>query len=95
MPLLVCFGRELGNKHAIQLFQHNRIEDDWVWKDENNTTEYFCQKPKNPIQNLMFLKIAISDSIGEDKLKSLPDINSNIYEIGIENPTLIFLFTEI
>jgi len=92
MPLLVCFGRELGNKHAIQLFQHNRIEDDWAWKDENNTTEYFVKKPKNPIQKSdVFLKIAISDSIGEDKLKSIPDINSNIYEIGIENPTPHFL----
>src|SRR5690606_18452055 len=30
-------------------------------------------------------------AIGEDKLKSIPDINSNIYEIGIENPTPHFL----
>lgn len=92
MPLLVSFGRELGNKHALQLFQHNRTEDNWIWKDENNNIEYFVKKPKHPNkQDDVFLKIALSDSIGDDKLKSIPDISQNIYEIGIENPSPHYL----
>ncbi len=92
MPLLVSFGRELGSKHAIQLFQYDRTENNWIWKDRTKDIEYITLKPDKPIKDKdVFLKISLSDSIGNDKLKSVQDTTSNIYEITIDNPTPHFL----
>jgi hypothetical protein len=88
MPLLVYLGKELGDKHSIQLFQHHRSPSDWVWHDLANAPEFIFNKPQDINQEKnAYLKIALSDYIGQDKLNSIPEINSNIYEITIENPT--------
>jgi len=93
MPLLVHFGKELGDKHSIQLFQHHRSPSNWRWSDEETYQEYIINKPKHIDKSSkdVYLKISLSDYIGEDKLRLLPNINSNVYEITISNPTTGFL----
>lgn len=92
MPLLVHLGKELGDKHSIQLFQHQRSPSSWVWQDEEVPFEYIVSKPKTVVTSKdVYLKLALSDHIGEDKLSTIPDINSNIYEISIDHPTTRFL----
>ncbi len=91
MPLLVHLGKELGDKHSIQLFQHQRTPSSWIWPDEE-TSEYIINKPKSISSSKdVYLKIALSDYIGEDKLNTLSKLNSNVYEITIEKPTTRFL----
>jgi len=92
MPLLVHLGKELGDKHSIQLFQHQRSPSSWVWQDEEVPFEYIVTKPQSFTESKdVYLKIALSDHIGEDKLSTILDINSNIYEISIDQPTTRFL----
>lgn len=92
MPLLVHLGKEIGDKHSIQLFQHHRSPSSWVWLDEEVNKEYIIDRP-NSIESSkeVYLKIALSDSIGTDKINTLGKISKNIYQIRIENPTTRFL----
>jgi hypothetical protein len=92
MPLLVHLGKELGDKHSIQLFQHQRTPSSWIWTDETESTNYIVLKPQEIVQSKdVYLKISLSDQIGEDKLQTIPSINQNVYEITIPEPTTRFL----
>lgn len=93
MPLLVHFGKELGDKHSIQLFQHHRNPSGWVWSDNEDYPEYVVNTPDSLDKSSkdVFLKVSLSDYISEDKLASLPKLNTNIYEISIPHPTTSFL----
>jgi hypothetical protein len=96
MPLLVHFGKELGDKHSIQLFQHHRTPSDWLWSDNDNYSEYIVNSPDSSDGSSkdVFLKISLSDYIGADKLATLPNISRNVYEITIPNPTTSFLINK-
>lgn len=92
MPLLVHLGKELGDKHSNQLFQHHRESGSWVWTKLKNFPPYIVNKPTKVNKNSeVFLKISLSDYIGQDKLNTIPEINNNIYEITISNPNPHFL----
>jgi hypothetical protein len=96
MPLLVHFGKELGDKHSIQLFQHHRTPSDWLWVNKDNYPEYVVSTPDSldTSSKDVYLKIALSDYIGADKLATLPSINTNIYEISVPHPTTSFLINK-
>lgn len=92
MPLLVHLGKELGDKHSIQLFQHQRTPSSWVWEDKYTTSEYIVNNPQRVVKSKdVYLKIALSDYIEEDKLKTVPGMNENLYEITIDQPSTNFL----
>lgn len=92
MPLLVHLGKTVGDKYSIQLYQHHRNPSSWVWEDSPSYNEYIINRPTSVADDKnVYLKIALSDFIGEDKLKSIKNINSNVYEITISNPTTGFL----
>lgn len=88
MPLLVHFGKELSDKHLTQLFQCDRDFGSWKWHDDENYQEYVVNKPEkiNKKSDDVYLKIALSDYIGDDKLKTLSNLNENIYEITVSKP---------
>ena len=96
MPLLVHFGKELGDKHSTQLFQHHRSPSDWLWVDNVNYPEYVVNIPDSldTSSKNVFFKIALSDYIGVDKLATLPNINTNVYEVSIPHPTTGFLINK-
>lgn len=92
MPLLVHFGKELGDKHTYQLFQHHRGGGGWAWPNLESSDSYLIKKPeKVELGKEVYLLISLSDKIGKDKLKTIPTLNNNIYEITIENPNRGFL----
>jgi len=39
IPILVCLGRELGNKLHIDLFQRQR-DHSWKWQEKGNIVKY-------------------------------------------------------
>lgn len=92
MPLLVYLGKELGDKHSISLFQHHRTPSSWVWDNTPSYQDFIIKRPEKKFSDKnVYLKIALSDYIGQDKLGSLGHITSNIYEITVQNPTTRFL----
>lgn len=92
MPFAVHLGKELGDTHPIQLFQHHRSTSNWCWPD-SNYQKYLVKFP--PVIDAkskdVFIKLSLSDHIGSDKLSSISNINTNIYEITIEKPNKHFL----
>jgi len=95
MPLLVHFGKELGDKYPIQLYQHHREPySGWFWPEATEYEEYIINKPdQNNIDKSsdVFLKISLSDHIAADKCEQLIGKNPNIYEITILQPHTGFL----
>ena len=96
MPLLMYLGRCIGDTVPTDIYQsHRNIEDTsktWSWQEEISaeiTYSVSCrQEGKGEI---VFLSLAISDSIERDKYDNLVSDTCSIYEISIPEPSPHFL----
>jgi hypothetical protein len=96
MPLLMYLGRCIGDTVPTDIYQsHRNIENTsktWSWQEEvsaKNTYSVSCrQEGKGKI---VFLILAISDSIERDKYENLISDTCSIYQISIPEPSPHFL----
>lgn len=96
MPLLMYLGRCIGDTVPADIYQsHRNIENTsktWSWQEEvsvESTYSVSCrQEGKGEI---VFLSLAISDSIERDKYENLISDTCSIYQISISEPSPHFL----
>jgi SMODS-associated and fused to various effectors sensor domain len=96
MPLLMYLGKCIGDTIPTDIYQsHRNLEDTsktWSWQEENNIDPPFlisCEKEGE--NDIVFLKLAISDSIEIDKYSDLVSNDCSIYQIAIQEPSQHFL----
>jgi hypothetical protein len=96
MPLLMYLGSCLGDTIPTDIYQsHRNIENTsktWSWQEEATADLSYlvsCEQMK-PSQDV-YLKLAISDTIGTDKYENLLSSNCSIYQITVAQPSPHFL----
>ena len=96
MPLLFYLGKCVGDTIPCDIYQsHRNIENTsktWNWQDASGVHTTFLVKCLRKKQGQkVILKLAISDSLDQDKYKSIIDNETSIYQITVLNPTPHFL----
>lgn len=96
MPFLIYFGKCIGDTIPSDIYQsHRNIENTsktWNWQETANSASSYqisCEKETNG--DTVLIKLAISDSINEDKYSVLLKENISIYQITIAEPSPHFL----
>jgi len=96
MPLLMYLGKCIGDTVPSDIYQsHRNIADTnktWLWQEDTNPElSYSVSCEKEGTSEIVFLKLAISDSIAVDKYESLISDDCSIYQITVSEPSPHFL----
>ncbi|MCU0440453.1 MAG: HNH endonuclease [Raineya sp.] len=96
MPLLIFLGKCIGDTVPCDIYQsHRNIENTnktWHWQESiPQDTRFLTTCQKEGSSNTVILKLAISDTLNEDKYSSLLDSDVSIYQISVEEPSPHFL----
>lgn len=92
MPLLIYLGKCIGDTISCDIYQsHRNIADTnktWNWQESKDLdTSFQIHSLKESTGENVFLKLAISDTIFEDKYAALLDDTVSVYEITIAHPS--------
>ncbi|TAK28172.1 MAG: SAVED domain-containing protein [Chloroflexota bacterium] len=94
VPLLVHFGHLLGDLHHIDLYQRHRDSQEWTWKTEEEA-EQFYEVVEPDVDDdgraNIALILAVSTSIGREKVDAYVGEDAIVYEIRASNPSVDFL----
>ncbi len=99
MPVLIFLGKCIGDTIPCDVYQsHRNIEDTnrtWNWQDvTDEEPTFFVSCDKEAIGDTILLKLAISDTLNEDKYSNLLDSKVSVYQITIFEPSPHFLKTK-
>lgn len=100
MPFLFFLGKCLGDTIPTDIYQSNRniVDTSKTWNWQKSTIETDCNFEvsceKSGSSETVLLKIAISDSLNEDKYSNLNVSDVNIYQITVKEPSPHFLKTK-
>jgi hypothetical protein len=99
MPLLFFLGKCIGDPIPCDIYQsHRNIENTsktWNWQESNTeVSEFRVNTLLKKTGKKIILKLAISDSLMEDKYSSLLDDQTSVYEIAADEPSPHFLKTK-
>ncbi|TKK66366.1 SAVED domain-containing protein [Ilyomonas limi] len=91
MPLLIYLGRCIGDTIPCDIYQSHRnianTNKTWNWQEaDDSTTSFEISSLKQSTGEKVLLKLAISDTIGEDKYACLLDDSVSVYEITVAEP---------
>jgi len=99
MPLLIFLGKCIGDTVPCDIYQsHRNIENTnktWNWQELTDEDTMFivnCEQEGN--SDTILLKLAISDSLNEDKYSTLLNSDVSIYQISVKEPSPHFLKTK-
>ncbi len=99
MPLLIFLGKCIGDTVPCDIYQsHRNIENTnktWNWQELTDEDTMFivnCEQEVN--SDTILLKLAISDSLNEDKYLTLLNSDVSIYQISVKEPSPHFLKTK-
>lgn len=93
IPVLACFGRELGDKLSIDLFQRHR-DQSWKWKANGVPVEYeFRVVREGSERHAVGLILSLSGAVTQNSLPTEIDGRFWLYEIVLKgrNPGRDFL----
>jgi SMODS-associated and fused to various effectors sensor domain/HNH endonuclease len=93
IPVLVCLGRELGNKLNVDLFQRHR-DQSWAWRNAEGVVEYELRQLRTGTeQGCVALQLSLSGQIASMSIPSDIDTKFSLYEIKLRNqpPNVEFL----
>jgi hypothetical protein len=96
MPLLFYLGKCIGDTIPCDIYQsHRNIENTnrtWNWEDPSKKVNpYIISCEKQSPGNTVILKLALSDTLNEDKYSSLLNEDVAVYQISISEPSPHFL----
>lgn len=95
MPLLMYLGNCIGDTVPTDIYQsHRNIENTsktWSWQETSGELSYSVSCEQNGNNDIVLLKLAISDIIGLDKYERLIATDCSIYQITVLEPSPHFL----
>lgn len=96
MPLLIFLGKCIGDTIPCDIYQSHRNIDTtnktWNWQEPENLDLTFITTCDRETDNdVVLLKLAISDILNEDKYKTLLNESMNVYQITVNKPSPHFL----
>jgi len=96
MPLLVYFGRKLGDIVPVEIYQRHRDTEDWVWRDaEEPDFRYITERviPGAPGIQDVVLELSLSDALDPACITAAAPAGAAWYKFTIERPHRDFLKT--
>lgn len=98
MPLLIFLGKCVGDTIPCDIYQsHRNIENTnktWSWQGlPEEDTAFIISCEKEGIGNTIILKLAISDTLNDDKYLTLLGSSESVYQITVNEPSPHFLKT--
>jgi hypothetical protein len=70
IPVLMCLGREIGNKVTADLFQRQR-DQSWRWREDGSVAEFAFRKVREGSDaSLVALQLSISGQLSPESLPS-------------------------
>ncbi len=84
IPVLMAFGRELGDKLAADLYQRHR-DQSWAWRREATPVEYaYCRIQDGTDPARVALVLSLSGKVLPSALPPTIDFRFTIYEITLK-----------
>lgn len=87
IPLLVEFGKLLGDHHHADVYQLHREPTDWSWKLNDEPLELALQPSKASVGPVA-LKLEVSDSIGDERVRTMLGKQCEIWSLSAKLPKL-------
>ncbi len=84
IPVLVCFGRELGDKVSCDLYQRHRETQSWKWEKEGVPVEYEFLPRRRGDRKRVGLILSLSGKVSERSLPSKIRDSACLYEITLK-----------
>jgi len=94
IPVLIVFGRALGDKVATDIYQRHRGNQSWAWKESGTPVTYKFEKIRSGSQqHSVALLLSLSGRIVLDTLPAEIDARFSVYELTLagEEPNREFL----
>jgi hypothetical protein len=84
IPVLVCLGREIGNKVTADLYLRNKADGKWIWHQDGPVAAYGCSKVRSGTDpRCVALQLSLSGKIGASSLPETIDTRFTVYEISL------------
>ena len=85
IPVLVCLGREIGDKLAVDLYQRHRDNQSWTWKADGDPVEYDVERLQvGTDPTAVALVLSLSGAISRGSLPAAIDGAYSIYEMTLK-----------
>ncbi len=85
IPILACFGRELGDKVNTDLYQRHRETQSWKWEEKGIPVEYEFSIRKRGTGEQVGLILSLSGVVSDSSLSSDVRDSSWLYEITLKD----------
>lgn len=85
-PLLIELGRLLSDIPAAEVFQLHREPQTWGWQDDGARIDFLIGQPKRPAGKILALKLALSATVTDERIKDVLGSDIPIWSIAAANP---------
>ena len=84
IPVLLCLGRELGDKLSCDLFQRHRETQSWKWEQAGAPVDYELTQLRSGNGSRVGLLLSLSGRVVEASLPNDIRALAPLYEIGLK-----------
>jgi nucleoside phosphorylase len=87
IPLLISFGRVLGDKSAAQVFERHSHTDSWRWDNEDTDLTWRINRPgiPRPATDVVVL-LSVSGSVKPADIPTAIRDTTPVYELTVDSP---------
>jgi nucleoside phosphorylase len=95
IPILVAFGRILGDKRSAQIFERHRHSNSWCWEPNGQDLGWHINRPdiRRSSEHVVIL-LSVSGSVTTTEIPCTLGISTPVYEITVNCPHFNIVRTE-
>jgi len=95
IPILIAFGRILGDKRSARIFERHRHSDSWCWESNGQDLGWQINHPsiKRNSDHVVIL-MSVSGSVTATEIPDTLSVSTPVYEITVGRPSFNIIRTE-
>jgi nucleoside phosphorylase len=95
IPILMAFGRILGDKRSARIFERHRHSDSWLWESNGQELGWRINRPsiKRNSEHVVIL-LSVSGSVSTTEIPDTLSNSTPVYEITVARPLPNIVRTE-
>jgi nucleoside phosphorylase len=95
IPILIAFGRILGDKRSARIFERHRHSDSWCWESNGQALGWHINHPsiKRNSDHVVIL-MSVSGSVTATEIPDTLSVSIPVYEITVSRPSFNIVRTE-
>ena len=89
IPLLIYLGNKLGDILPMEIFQRQRVTEDWIWKKTDKDVQQYSLdiiRPARKGNKDVVLELSLSDTIDSDSIHRILKDELPWYRLAIPSP---------